>query len=81
MQKIYTIQGSNGRPGNKLRVRIAIYPKDVEIITGRSHRTACRILAEIRKDMGKSKNQFVSIWEFCLYMRMDVELVKEVLSV
>lgn len=79
MQTINTIHGSNERPGKRLPVRIVIYPKDVEIITGRSHRTACRILREIREFLGKSKHQLITISEFCLYMRMDEELVREVL--
>lgn len=59
--------------------RIIIYPKDVEIITGRKHSTACRLLREIRKAAGKAKHHYVTIMEFCLYTGIKEELVREFL--
>lgn len=47
--------------------RIVIYAKDVENITGRKERTARKILQSIREKLGKEKNEFVTIREFCEY--------------
>jgi hypothetical protein len=80
MQTLQTIQGPGVRSTKKKLTRLVIYPKDVQIITGKSHRTACRILRDIRLATGKSKHQLISIEEFCLYMRMDKGLVTEFLN-
>lgn len=80
MQPVQTIPGAGGKSSKKLLTRIVIYPKDVEIITGRSHRTACRILRDIRLAMGKSKHQLISIDEFCLHTGMEERLVREFLA-
>ena len=69
-------------PGYRVKVcsRIIIYPKDVEIITGRKHSTACRLLREIRQAAGKAKHHFVTIVEFCLYTGLKEDLVREFLQ-
>jgi hypothetical protein len=59
--------------------RLPIFPKDVELITRRKHRTACTMLQQIRKVLGKAKHQFVTITEFCQYFGLKEELVKEFL--
>jgi len=59
--------------------RIIIYAKDVENITGRKNRTACTLLQNIRRACGKAKHQYITIREFCNYMGIDEELVKEFL--
>ena len=59
--------------------RLPIYPKDVELITGRKHRTACTMLQQIRQLLGKANHQFVTITEFCQYFGLKEELVKEFL--
>jgi len=63
-----------------LPYRIVIYPKDVEIITGRSYRTACTLIQTIKKALGKSKYQFLSIREFCQFMDLEEEIVQEMLK-
>lgn len=55
--------------------RIVIYAKDVENITGRKERTARKILQEIREKLGKQKNEFVSISEFCIHTGLREEEV------
>jgi hypothetical protein len=47
--------------------RIVIYSKDIERITGRSGRAARKMIARIRKQLGKDKHQLISIGEFCAY--------------
>lgn len=64
----------------KLPARVVIYPKDVENITGRRGRTARKLLQKIRDALGKSKNDFITIKEFCLFTGIDEDLVKDFLS-
>ena len=52
--------------------RIVISNKDVMNITGKSSRTACRILAKIRKHYDKPPKGYVCIFEFC-----EVTMIRE----
>ena len=63
-----------------LPARIVIYPKDIENITGRRPRTAQDILRKIKKHYNKSKFDFITIHEFCEFMRMKEEFVREFLT-
>ncbi|MBL7743143.1 MAG: hypothetical protein JNN00_06660 [Chitinophagaceae bacterium] len=63
----------------KIPTRIVIYPKDVENITGRSSRTARSIIDRIRKALGKSKQQFVTVKEFCFFYGLEEDYVKDFL--
>lgn len=64
---------------SKVASRIVIYSRDVENITGMRPRTARLLLQKIRKIFGKKKHQVVTIYEFCNYLGMEEELVKELL--
>ena len=55
--------------------RIIIYTKDVVNITGRSERTARRILSTIRKKNNKTPTSFVSIHEFCSHTGLKEEAI------
>jgi hypothetical protein len=48
--------------------RIAIYPKDIMIITGKSERSAREILKKIKTHYHKDKHQIVTVDEFCNFM-------------
>ena len=60
--------------------RIVIYAKDIENITGRSRRTSYTILQKIRKYYNKLKNEFITIQEFCEFMKIREELVRDLLN-
>ena len=60
--------------------RLVIYPKDIEIITGRSYRAACTLWHEIHKALNKLRHQVITIREFCDYMGIEEELVAEFLK-
>ena len=47
------------------RERLVIYPKDIQLITGKDLRSAQRLLRIIKKAYGKNYNQFLTIDEFC----------------
>jgi hypothetical protein len=64
---------------NKIPHRLFIYPKDVENISGRSIRTCRIILQKIRKYYNKKTTDPVTIKEFCEFMNIKEELLKEFL--
>ena len=64
----------------KMPLRVVVYPKDVENITGRSERTARKLLQKIKQATGKSKDAFVTVKEFCLFTGIDEELIKDFLQ-
>ena len=55
--------------------RMCIYPKDVQVLTGRSLRYSRYIIHEIKKKVGKQEYQVVTITEFCRYMGLPEEEV------
>jgi len=46
---------------------MVIHTKDVRRITGTTDRTARRLMAAIRKKLGKEKHQMITVGEFCQY--------------
>jgi hypothetical protein len=56
--------------------RLTIYPKDVQNITGRGLRYAQRMIRVIKRAYGKSKDQFVSINEFCEFSGLTPDEVR-----
>jgi hypothetical protein len=48
--------------------RICIYPKDIQLITGKSERQARNIISQIKLKYNKEKHQAVTLGEFCHYM-------------
>ena len=48
--------------------RICIYPKDVQIITGRSERYSGKLISDIKKHLNKETHQLVTVEEFSKYM-------------
>jgi len=64
----------------KIPLRVVIYPKDVENITGRSDRTARRLLQNIRNALGKSSSSFVTVQEFSDFYGIAEELIYEFLK-
>lgn len=60
--------------------RLIIKPKDVEVILGSSPGYARRIIRVIKKRNNKEKEQKITIKEFCRYMGLEVNEVKEELN-
>ena len=57
--------------------RICIYPKDVQIITGKSGSYARRMVNKIKARFDKSGDQVITIQEFCEYLGLNEELVAQ----
>lgn len=49
----------------KKNKRIIIYAKDVQNATGRSYRQSLRLLQKAKNTVGKSKEDMLSLREFC----------------
>jgi len=60
-------------------MRLCIYPKDVQRITGKSERYSRSLLQKIKSKFAKEEHQFVSIEEFCLYTGLKEEHVQPLL--
>lgn len=56
--------------------RICIYPKDVQIVTGKSERYGRSIIKTIKEHLNKESHQLVTIDEFCDYMGFNVDEVR-----
>lgn len=59
--------------------RISIYPKDIQLITGKSERTSRSIFKKIRISLNKKKEQIVTVKELCEYLGISEESVMQVL--
>ena len=60
--------------------RLIIYPKDVQIITGRSLAHARLLLKALRADLGKKNKDLVTIQEFCIYTNLNYDEVFKILN-
>lgn len=59
--------------------RLCIYPKDVQLVTGKSERWGRDVIKKIKTELSKQEHQLVSIDEFCLYTGLSAQSVKEIL--
>ena len=57
--------------------RIVIYPKDVQVITGKSERYGRDIIKKIKDQHNKPKHQLVTVDEFCSFMGLDLLIVEQ----
>ena len=59
--------------------RLCIYPKDVQVVTGKSERYGRSLIREIKKKFSKESHQLVTIEEFCNYTGISINSVRRVL--
>jgi hypothetical protein len=52
--------------------RFILYPKDIQLITGRSERYGQDIIAAIKKKRGKEKHQLVTFNDFCEFAGIEL---------
>jgi hypothetical protein len=55
--------------------RVCIYPKDIQLITGKSYRQSTRLMKKIKNELDKPINEFLTIEEFCSYTGIKYEQV------
>ena len=59
--------------------RVCIYPKDIQLITGKSERWGRDIIKKIKTRFNKEDHQLVTIDELCIYLGIEPETVKKLL--
>jgi hypothetical protein len=60
--------------GNSIElIRMTVYNKDVELITGRTDRYARSVMQRIRRRYKKTRNQLVSVSELAEYLGLRLE--------
>ena len=57
--------------------RLCIYPKDIQIVTGRSERYGRKLIKKIKERFSKEDHHFVTIEEFCVYSGLSLTSVLE----
>ncbi len=57
--------------------RVCIYPKDIQVVTGKSERWGREIIRKIKQQFSKEEHQLVTIDEFCNYMGLDSNTVTQ----
>ncbi len=55
--------------------RICIYPKDIQLITGKSQRYGRLVIQKIKEKYAKEKKQLVTVEEFCTYSGLKYDYV------
>jgi len=60
-----------------IRKRCVIYPKDIQIITGRSERYSHSLIKKIKEFYGKEDHQFVTQEEFSDFSGIPLEHVAQ----
>lgn len=55
--------------------RICIYPKDIQLITGKSQRYGRLVIQRIKEIHSKGKKQLVTVEEFCSYSGLKHDYV------
>ena len=60
--------------------RMCLVPKDVAILTGRSEGYARRLVRCIKKGIGKSRADMLTVEEFCHYTRMSPDEVSRAIN-
>ena len=61
-------------------VRLCIYPKDVQIVTGKSERYGRRLLQKMKKSFSKESHQYITVEEFCTFTGLKTEEVNRILK-
>lgn len=56
-----------------IKKRCVIYPKDIQLITGRSERYGQELLSKIRKTYQKAPHHFITLREFSHFSGIPME--------
>jgi len=55
--------------------RLCIYPKDIQIVTGRSERYGRNLIKKIKEHLKKQQHHLVTVDEFCQFTGLHQESV------
>ena len=59
--------------------RICIYPKDVQLITGKSERWGREIIKKIKEKFNKEDHQLITIDELRSYLGIEPDVVRKLI--
>lgn len=62
------------------QLRVCIYPKDVQRITGKSERYGRKLLQKIKMQLNKQDHQFVTVEDFSNYTGIKQEQILPFIS-
>lgn len=57
--------------------RIIIYPKDIQLLTGKSYRQSLKIYNQVKTQLGKSKDDLLGLKEFCATCKININEFEE----
>ncbi len=57
--------------------RVCIYPKDIQLITGRSERYGRKLIQTIKDVLDKKPHQFITIKEFSEYSGIELDTIND----
>ena len=57
--------------------RVCIYPKDIQLITGRSERYGRKLIQTIKDVLDKKPHQFITIKEFSEYSGIEIDTIND----
>jgi len=60
--------------------RLCIYPKDIQVVTGRSDRYGRNLIKKIKTHLKKKQHQLVTVEEFCQFTGLQLEAVAKLLK-
>jgi hypothetical protein len=55
--------------------RLCIYPKDIQVVTGRSERYGRNLIKKIKEYFNKPSHQVVTVEELCQYLGLQPDAV------
>jgi hypothetical protein len=61
-------------------VRVCIYPKDIQCITGRSESYGRKLIRQIKQHFDKQPHQFVTFEEFSEYSGIKLQIIEDYLQ-
>ena len=60
-------------------LRVCIYPKDIQLITGKSYRQSIRLMQKIKREYHKQDSEFLTIDEFCSYTGIKSDEIRHLI--
>ncbi|TCN61621.1 hypothetical protein [Acetobacteroides hydrogenigenes] len=62
------------------QARVVIYPKDIQLITGKSERYGRMLLSKIRRAYQKDEHQFITVHEFASFTGIPEDAIEPYLK-
>lgn len=61
--------------------RVCIYPKDIQLITGKSYRQSTRLMHKIKGTLKKESHEYLTFMEFCDYTGIKYEQITHLILI